>query len=201
MKSYIEYIQTKYSKILENEKHQLPRCLLVRHNSTDSLNSLNSMFSQRSYQSSANSSHAPHNTTMNSTNSDANSSSATSSSFDKSKKRSWLRSSFNKAFSRKQNSNSKSNSNKSDDGGSGKDKKYCLSDVEENDRQEQPGQNNRNNETEDSCNYSRGGDYSLPSSPLHQQIVIDQANQNKRVSNSNFISPNPTDIVIIIPVI
>ena len=44
-------MQQKYSKIFEGEKQQTPLCLLVRQNSTDSLNSLQSVFSQRSFHS------------------------------------------------------------------------------------------------------------------------------------------------------
>ena len=151
-------------------------CTLNRQNSCESINSLHSMFSQRSIKASS---------TLHKKSSDASSCSGSSSgagaaydslskfneSIDStckspSKKKSWLRSSFRKAFNRKGSESDKSfdaNAHNcsiiSVDSGilSGGVKK-CLSDVDENDFAK-----HRLAEFE-----SGGGDFSLPTSPLHQ---------------------------------
>ena len=134
LKSYIDHLYLKYPKVFEGEKiAPLSPLNLNRHNSNESLNSLNSMFSHRSYQSSV----VTTNTEFCSEN------------FSK-KKKSWLRSSFNRAF-RKNSSRFKNESSdvKSIDG------KSYLSDVEEKEYIEKIGY----------------GEFSLPNSPMHQQIV------------------------------
>ena len=129
LKSYLEILCSKYPKIFENEK----LTPLVRHNSTESMASLNSVYSQRSFQS----------TSEVETNNGK-------------KKRSWLRSSFIKAFNRKKkqssppDSISETSSNKR------------FSDIDEN-------QSNQFNVT-----------YSLPTSPIHQQILNDNCLTIKR---------------------
>ncbi|CAF0722042.1 unnamed protein product [Brachionus calyciflorus] len=131
LKAYIDYIQNKYPKVFENEK--APKTIVLnRQNSNESLNSLNSMFSQRSYQSSSSAHPDGHDT------------------FSK-KKKSWLRSSFNKAFRKNVNKNENKN---------------CLSDVEEKD-------------------FVAYGDFSLPNSPLHHQIINSKNEQNFKVNEDS----------------
>ena len=127
LKAYIEYLLNKYPKLLENEKHTQPRCMVPppfdHHNSCESLVSLNSVYSQQSFVSN-NFAHAHlNNSTV--TNSLLKSSSETNSP----KKRSWLRSSFSKAFNRKQ----KSSSSSTDTNSAALNQRQFLSDVEEND--------------------------------------------------------------------
>jgi hypothetical protein len=165
-------MQQKYSKIFDTEKQQAPPCLLNRQNSSDSLNSLQSMFSQRSFQSSSTT-----NKTLSSTDSSGlklgNNGGGTSNL----KKRSWLRSSFSRAFSRKHNpQNSETNPNECKSKSSERQIKPCLSDVDENELNGSGLISGQRYADFDECNghfknigNSFDGDYSLPNSPLHQQ--------------------------------
>lgn len=181
LKTYIDYIHNKYPKILETEKNSLPNSLQVinRHNSTDSLTSLNSMFSHKSYQSNFTT------FTTNTKSSELNNHNSATFDINKSKKRSWLRSSFNKAFNRKQNQNNKQKMNETSDVLQNilSTEKLCLSDVEENVSLKNQlnatlNTQQKYSEYEEISHYNKttllnyhngfGGDFSLPNSPLHQ---------------------------------
>ena len=185
LKAYIDYLQNKYPKLLENEKHTQPRCMtlsspphtnLNRHNSTESLNSLNSIYSHQSFQLKELANMQAANSTTSSP-----------------KKRSWLRSSFSKAFNRKQKSSLSTDLNDSVCEGRqlnyNNQAKQYLSDVEENDSIKNmpiasPKSNNFNrhqhqfyaSEYEEQASLIRSnpfmnGDHSLPNSPMHQIMM------------------------------
>ena len=190
LKAYIDYLQNKYPKLLESEKQTQPRCMTSlaspphsnlsfnRHNSTESLNSINSVYSHQSFQSKD----------LGITNMQTASSTTSSP-----KKRSWLRSSFSKAFNRKQKSSLSTDLNDSISGVSRQmnyinDNKQFLSDVEENDSIKNlpiasPKSNNFThqqqiyaNEYEEHVNFIRSnplmsGEHSLPNSPMHQIML------------------------------
>jgi hypothetical protein len=206
-------MQSKYPKIFENEKSQLPTSLLLqfnRHNSTDSLNSLQSMFSQRSFQSCST------NKTTHQVGGSLsqppqagcelkNGLGCSSITSGGGKKRSWLRSSFSRAFSRKAGGNAaaspqppssgqqqqQSNAEVKLSSSTGGDKKQFLSDVDENELMNGGGGGSaarldnycfqgglvEGEETFSRCTgggNGYGGEYSLPNSPLHQQMIYSQ---------------------------
>jgi hypothetical protein len=244
-------LQLKHPKIFENDKNPLPRCLtnvpaspaltqqLNRHHSSESINSVNSMFSQQSFQSS-------HTAGLNQTATLDTTSSDTHNPFSKSsnKKMGWIRSSFSKAFSRKNshhhghhqsnsqqikqlatavpgnkvndtsvgnNSGSSSSSSSSDvllaaNIASSHRKYVCLSDVDENEylSSNNSGKSSKNsNEIDDlmpgggglSHTLNRasmsfrsgvhGGEFSLPSSPLHNAVFQQQSNYHHSMSANN----------------
>ena len=163
LKSYIDYIHGKYSKILESEKTQyltLQSLINNRHNSTDSLNSLNSMFSQRSY---------PY---------DSNQSGLLGDEDNKTPKKrsSWLRSSFSRAFSRKLNNKQNSPKSINNESPGLDNSKNILSDVDENETDSI----HSNSLARKSLNKSHDINYdmiSLPTSPIHNQYH-NQQNKN-----------------------
>lgn len=173
LKNYVENLQSKYPKIFETEKSQLSRSVmaaLTRYNSSDSINSLNSMFSQKSFQSN----NLSVNMSQFSGNVEAMANGAADSSFSKNKKMSWIRSSLNRAFSRKHQNKLKSGMTA--DGGvasSGHEtatKKYvCLSDVDENEYSSKTDNCGSLDQASNRASLNlKGGDFSLPTSPLHQ---------------------------------
>lgn len=181
LKAYIEFLHSKYSKYFDtNDKQTFPlNSLLNRQNSTESINSLNSMFSQRSYQTVATT------TTTSAANADADSKSVLST---PKKRTNWLRSSFKKAFNRKSSCSTDTQGSKPPS-----DLKKCLSDVDENDLAKQRLYDFDEFKQANSSNYgtlisSNGGDFSLPTSPLHQTL-LGQFKRTAPVSN-NPTSPN-----------
>lgn len=137
---------------------------LIRHNSTESMASINSLYSQRSFQST---SEVDNNLSISGGK----------------KKRNWLRSSFIKAFNRSKSSSHSSSVNNATNGVYNQARKPNTDVI---DITNELGTPKRYSDADDSCKlsvnyslYSNGnGPYSLPNSPIHQQIALHSNNSN-----------------------